>query len=132
MDIETLLSYKWSIMTPEFIILGVATLLSLLDLFMPKSQNRKMLGWLGLAGIVAAIVSLFSLLGLGEESILYDTFYLDSFAKAFKLLLLIGAAFVFLIAISYESKEGLNEYRGEFYYLFLAALLGAMMMLCTD
>ena len=128
MDIETLLSFKWSIMTPEFIILGVATILSLLDLFMPKTVNRKLLGWLGLAGILAALVSLISLFGIGTESILYDTFRLDSFGKAFKLLLLIGAAFVFLIALSYEPKEGLKEYRGEFYYLFLAALLGAMMM----
>ncbi|MBS4190107.1 NADH-quinone oxidoreductase subunit NuoN [Bacillus sp. FJAT-49705] len=128
MDLETLLSYKWSIMTPEFIILGVATLLTLLDLFMPKSVNRKVLGWIGLTGILAAIASLISLLGHGPESILYDTFRLDSFAKAFKLLLLIGAAFVMLLAISYEPKEGITEYRGEFYYLFLAALLGAMMM----
>ncbi|QED49706.1 NADH-quinone oxidoreductase subunit NuoN [Cytobacillus dafuensis] len=128
MDLETLLSYKWSIMTPEFIILGVATLLSLLDLFMPKSVNRKVLGWIGFTGILAAIASLMSLLGHGPESILYDTFRLDSFAKAFKLLLLIGAAFVMLLAISYEPQEGITEYRGEFYYLFLAALLGAMMM----
>ncbi|WP_102273632.1 NADH-quinone oxidoreductase subunit NuoN [Cytobacillus massiliigabonensis] len=128
MDLETLLSFKWSIMTPEFIILGVITLLSLLDLFMAKSVNRKLLGWLGLAGILGALVSLLTLMGNGPESILYDTFRLDSFAIAFKLLLLIGAALVFLIAISYEPKEGLNEYRGEFYYLFLAALLGAMMM----
>ncbi len=115
-------------MTPEFIILGVATLLSLLDLFMPKSVNRKVLGWIGFTGILAAIASLMSLLGHGPESILYDTFRLDSFAKAFKLLLLIGAAFVMLLAISYEPQEGITEYRGEFYYLFLAALLGAMMM----
>lgn len=128
MDLETLLSYKWSIMAPEFIILGVATALSILDLFLPKSKNRKILGWLGLAGIILAIISLINLLGMDTESILFDTFRLDSFAKAFKLLLLIGAAFVFLIAISYESDEGLNEFRGEFYYLFLAALLGTMMM----
>ena len=128
MDIETLLSYKWSLMTPEFIILGAATILSLLDLFMPRTVNRKLLGWLGLAGILAALVSLVSLIGAGTDSILFDTFRLDSFAKAFKLLLLIGAAFVFLIALSYEPKEGMKEYRGEFYYLFLAALLGTMMM----
>lgn len=129
MDLDTLLSFKWSIMAPEFIVLGVATLLSLLDLFMPKSQNRKILGWIGLAGILAAIASLISMLGAGPESILYDTFRLDSFAKAFKLLLLVGSIFVFLIALSYEpDKEDLGEYKGEFYYLFLTALLGAMMM----
>ncbi|KAB2336530.1 NADH-quinone oxidoreductase subunit NuoN [Cytobacillus depressus] len=128
MDLAELLSYKWSIMTPEFIILGVATLLSLLDLFMPKTVNRKLLGWLGFAGVLAALASLISLLGQGAESILYDTFRFDAFAKAFKLLLLMGAALVMLLATSYESKDGLQEYRGEFFYLFLAALLGAMMM----
>ncbi|GLB59035.1 NADH-quinone oxidoreductase subunit NuoN [Cytobacillus sp. NCCP-133] len=128
MDLETLLSYEWSIMAPEFIILGVATALSLLDLFMPKAQSRKILGWIGFAGILAALVSLLGLVGHSTESILFDTFRLDSFAKAFKLLLLIGAAMVMLIAISYELNEGLEEFRGEFFYLFLAALLGAMMM----
>lgn len=128
MDLAELLSYKWSIMTPEFIILGVATLLSLLDLFMPKTVNRKVLGWLGFAGILVALVSLFGLVGHEAESILYDTFRLDGFAKAFKLLLLMGAALVILLAVSYEPKDGLQEYKGEFYYLFLAALLGAMMM----
>lgn len=128
MDIETLLSFRWSIMAPEFIILGVATLLSLLDLFMPKTVNRKVLGWLGLAGILAALVFLIGQLSVETHSILYETFRLDSFAKAFKLLLLMGAALVFLIALSHEAKDGLKEYRGEFYYLFLAALLGTMMM----
>ncbi|WNS75258.1 NADH-quinone oxidoreductase subunit NuoN [Bacillus sp. DTU_2020_1000418_1_SI_GHA_SEK_038] len=128
MDLTELLSYKWSIMTPEFIILGVATLLSLLDLFMPKTVNRKILGWIGVTGILAALVSLFSLFGQGAESILYDTFRLDSFAKAFKLLLLLGAALVMILATSYEPKEGFADYRGEFFYLFLAALLGTMIM----
>lgn len=128
MDLETLLSYQWGIMGPEFIILGVLTAISLLDLFMPKSIDRKILGWFGFAGILLAILSLVTLLGNDVTSILYDTFRLDSFAKAFKLLLLIGAALVLLLAISYQPKEGINEYKGEFYYLFLAALLGAMMM----
>lgn len=128
MDLETLRSFEWSIMTPEFIILGVATILTLLDLFMPKSMDRKILGWIGFAGILAAIASLVGLLDHKTASILFDTFHLDSFAKAFKLLLLIGAAFVMLIAISYEPKDGVEEAKGEFYYLFLAALLGAMMM----
>ncbi|MDQ0269241.1 NADH-quinone oxidoreductase subunit NuoN [Cytobacillus purgationiresistens] len=128
MDLETLLSYHWSIMTPEFIILGFATLLSLLDLFMPRKINRRILGWLALTGILAATISVFTLLGSAPESILYDTFRLDSFAIAFKLLLLIGAALVMMLAVSYEPRERIDEYRGEFYYLFLAGLLGALIM----
>ncbi|PLS17744.1 NADH-quinone oxidoreductase subunit NuoN [Bacillus sp. M6-12] len=128
MDLETMLSYEWGAMMPEFIILGVAALLSLLDLFLPKQYNRKSLAWIALAGIILSIISLISLFDLKVTSILHDTFRLDSFAKAFKLLLLVGAALVILLAESFKPKEGISEYRGEFYYLFLAALLGAMVM----
>jgi NADH-quinone oxidoreductase subunit N len=115
-------------MTPEFIILGVAAVLSLLDLFMPKKQDRRILGWIAILGIFAAIISVGGLLDMGATSILQDTFRLDGFAKAFKLLLLVGAGLVMFLAVSYEAKEGMEEYKGEFYYLFLAALLGAMVM----
>ncbi|MFB6466214.1 NADH-quinone oxidoreductase subunit NuoN [Cytobacillus sp. Hz8] len=129
MDLDTLLSFKWSVMTPEFIILGVATVLSLLDIFMPsKAKGRKILGWIGFVGILAALASLLGLLHHDTVTILYNTFRLDAYAKAFKILLLIGAALVMLLAISYQPKTGMSEFRGEFYYLFLTALLGAMMM----
>lgn len=128
MDLHTLQSFKWGVMAPEFIILGVAALLSLMDLFMPKKMDRKILGWIGIVGIFAAMVSLAGLVDTGVTSILYDTFRLDSFAKAFKFLLLGGSALVLFLAISSNAKDGLENYRGEFYYLFLTALLGAMMM----
>jgi NADH-quinone oxidoreductase subunit N len=128
MSLDQLLEFKWSIMTPEFIILGVATLLSLLDLFMPKSMDRKILGWIAVAGVAAATVSLAGLVGEPVTEILYDTFRLDSFGKAFKFILLIGSLFVLLLAIGFDKKDGLAEFSGEFYYLFLTALLGAMMM----
>lgn len=130
MDLDTLLSFEWGAMAPEFIILGVITLLTLLDLFMPKDVDRRILGWIGFAGILAAIVLV--VLSYFDEggvtSILFETYRLDSFAKGFKLLLLTGAALVMLMAVSYEPKEGLKEYRGEFYYLLLAGTLGTMFM----
>ncbi|EIJ80331.1 NADH:ubiquinone oxidoreductase subunit N [Bacillus methanolicus PB1] len=127
MDMKTFLSLEWEIMAPEFIILGIIILISLLDIFMSKRADRKVLGWIGIAGVIGAAVSLALLIDHSAASILYDTFRLDSFSKAFKLLLLIGAVLVLFLAVSYEPKEGI-EYKGEFYYLFLAALLGAMMM----
>lgn len=128
MDLDTLLSFDWGTMTPEFIILGIATALSVLDLFLPKHVDRKVLGWIGFIGVLAALVSLVMLIGTETTSILFDTFRLDSFAIAFKLILLVGAALVMLLAIDYHHNDGLEEYKGEFFYLFLAALLGAMMM----
>ncbi|WP_199426065.1 NADH-quinone oxidoreductase subunit NuoN [Thermaerobacillus caldiproteolyticus] len=124
---ETLVQYKWGMMTPEFIILGVATILSLIDLFMPRDKDRRLLAWFAFVGVAIAFVSVIGLLPAKTASILYDTFRLDAFAKAFKLLLLAGAALVLLLALDYKPKEGI-KYRGEFYYLFLTALLGAMMM----
>src|SRR4051812_8663969 len=128
MSLETLQQINWSAMTPEFIILGVSALLTLLDLFMPKNMDRKILGWIGIAAIFAAIVSVLGMVGGPVTSILENSFRLDSFAMAFKLLLLAGAGLVMFLAVSYEPKEGLEEYRGEFYYLFLTGLLGGMIM----
>src|SRR5690606_30158820 len=119
MDLDTLLSYQWSAMAPEFIILITATILSLVDLFAPRKMDRRFLGWIGFAAILIAIAALINLIGAETVSILYDTFRLDSFAKAFKLLVLVGGAFAMVIAVSYESREGMNEFRGEFYYLLL-------------
>ncbi|MGE6377196.1 NADH-quinone oxidoreductase subunit NuoN [Peribacillus muralis] len=128
MDWNTMLSYDWGAMMPEFIILGTTMALSILDLFWPVHFNRRKLAWLALTGIILAGLSLVSLFSFETVSILSDTFRLDSFAKAFKLLLLIGAGLIILLAEGYEPKEGLREHRGEFYYLFLTALLGAMIM----
>ncbi|MEW4285837.1 NADH-quinone oxidoreductase subunit NuoN [Priestia koreensis] len=126
MDMDTLLSYQWSAMMPEFIILGVATLISLLDLFVGKRIKHSWLGYLAAAGVIGSFVSLCLLRKGLPVTILYDTFRLDSFAVIFKFLLLIGAFFTLLIAIHERSDE--IKHRGEFYYLFLTALLGAMMM----
>lgn len=128
MDLETLLAYNWGAMMPEFIILGIATFICLLDLFMPATMSRRPLGWLAVLGVLLALFSLISLISLETTSILFDTFRLDLFAKAFKFILLVGTLLVLLMAESYTPKEGMKETRGEFYYLFLTALLGAMVM----
>jgi NADH-quinone oxidoreductase subunit N len=128
MSAETFSSINWSIMTPEFIILGVTALLVVFDLFMPNHLSRKILGWIGIAAIFAALVSVAGMAGGPVRSILDNTFRIDSFAIAFKMLLLAGAALVLFLAVSYEARDGLEKYRGEFYYLFLTALSGAMLM----
>lgn len=128
MSFEQFQSLNWSIMTPEFIILAVIAILVIMDLFMPKHMDRKILGWIGIAAIIAAMVSVFGMAGGHVESILHDTFRLDSFAIAFKLLILGGGALVLFLATSYKATDGLERYTGEFYYLLLSALLGAMVM----
>ncbi|WP_347548419.1 NADH-quinone oxidoreductase subunit NuoN [Pseudalkalibacillus hwajinpoensis] len=126
MNMDTLLQYQWGSMMPEFTILLTAIALSLLDLFMKRERDRTLLAWLSLAGIGTAIVCLVLQFDNGVVSILNETYRLDSFAKAFKLLMLIGTGFVLLLGL--PSADDLVEVRGEYYYLLLTALLGGMMM----
>jgi NADH-quinone oxidoreductase subunit N len=127
MDLETLLSFSWGSMLPEFIILGTATLLSLIDLFMNPKASRKPLAWIGTLGIIAALAVLMTQLNDPVVSILNETYRLDSFAKAFKMILLVGSGLVLVLAVHHNDKGEMNDH-GEFYYLFLTALLGAMIM----
>ncbi|WP_051330804.1 NADH-quinone oxidoreductase subunit NuoN [Aneurinibacillus terranovensis] len=122
-----LAQFDWSAMTPEFTILGVATLLSLIDLFMPKKSDRRILAWIGFAGLILAGFFVVKNTGHGVVSIMADMFRLDGYANGFKLILLGGVAFVFLISINYIDKNNII-YSGEFYYLLLTALLGGMIM----
>lgn len=126
MDLATLLSYPWHIMAPEFTILIVATLLSLIDLSMKKNANRNALGWIAVLGVIVALVFALRQVGQPVQMILHETYRLDSFAIAFKIILLIGTLFVLLMGIDY-SKEQL-KFRGEFFYLLLTGLLGGMIV----
>lgn len=132
MDMQELLSYPWRTMLPEFIILGVATLLSILDLFMKDKVSRNILAYIGLGGVVAAlvlVVTQIQMVGLEQPvyTILYDTYRLDGFAIAFKLIFLIGVAICLLLSLDYVKTKEIS-YEGEFYYLILTGLLGAMIL----
>ncbi|HEX6922216.1 MAG TPA: NADH-quinone oxidoreductase subunit NuoN [Bacillales bacterium] len=127
MDLETIRSFHWGIMAPEFTIFITAVVLSLMDLFFGRNFNRRLFAWWGLAGVAAAFVFCITEIGSPVTTILGGTYRFDSFALAFKMLMLIGAGFVLLMSVDYD-KRGEIAYRGEFYYLLLAALLGAMML----
>lgn len=127
MDMDTLLSYDWGKMAPEFTVVITAVVVSLLDLFISRKHGRLWLVWISLAGVAVAFTFLLSEIGSPITTLLYGTYRLDGFSIAFKGLMLIGTGFVLLMSSSYDRKGAL-AYRGEFYYLLLTALLGAMMM----
>lgn len=126
MDMETLLSFNWGIMAPEFTILIVAVLLSLVDLFGPDSV-KKNIPKLGLVGVILTFVLLVPQYGHEQVSILHDTYLFTSFAYYFKFILLIGAILIFLMVIATE-KDGEIGDRSEYVYLLLSALLGGMIV----
>lgn len=126
MDLETLLSYPWRIMLPELTILLAATLITLIDLFRKKRDGRP-LAWIALAGVLLALVFLLINSGQPVQEILYETFRLDGFATAFKLIFLVGVGLIFLLILE-KGKAAPIPYQGEYYSLLLTAVLGAMIV----
>lgn len=122
---NTLLSLPWHLMVPEFIVLLAAILLSLLDLF--YKLNRKYLAFGAIGAVILSLIALIMLYSEPADTILNGSFVLDGFSKGFKTLLLLSAILILCIAISDDRKEPIQD-KGEYYYLFLMALLGAMFM----
>ena len=118
---------NWALLAPELTIVILAAAITLADLFMKDKGDRKVFGYLSVVGIILAIYFVVQDLGQPVETILYDTYRVDSFGSLFKLIFLVGTAFVFLMSIHHIDKKEI-EYDGEFYYLLLTALLGAMIM----
>jgi NADH-quinone oxidoreductase subunit N len=123
-------------LAPELAILITAVLLSLIDLFMPRNVSRTVLAWLSLAGIAVSALFVVHFIGVLNPSggdaiepiqLLNHSYRVDDFANLFKLLILAGSALVIFMSIS-SLKEEQIYHRGEYYYLFLPAILGAMIM----
>lgn len=127
MDMDTLLRLPWHFMAPEFILLGGALLLSLLDLFAKPHIERRHLVYGAIGTAILALVSLVFLYDNPAGEILDGSFVLDGFSKGFKTLLLLSGILVLCMAISDKEDKEIED-KGEYYYLFLTALLGAMIM----
>jgi NADH-quinone oxidoreductase subunit N len=128
MDVKDIFSYDWSYLLPEFVILGFATALSLLDLLIGKRGSR-LIGWLSLVGVVLAGVFVIVNMNTLDKPYSYmaDMLRVDDYGNAFKLLFLAGVAFALLLSLSYL-RNGEVTHQGEYYYLLLTGLLGAMVM----
>lgn len=130
MGANTIFSYNWSYLLPEFTVLGFATVLSLLDLFLGKHVKRSLIGWLSLIGVLlAGYFVLHNVMTLKEPmSYMADMFRIDHFGSAFKLIFLGGMAFTLLLSLAYNRDNDEVSHQSEYYYLLLTGLLGAMVM----
>lgn len=123
-----LIELNWGLLAPELTILVFAAAITIADLVMRDEGDRKIFGWVSIVAIAIAIYFTTKQLQMTEvEYLLNNTYRVDSFGSLFKLIFLVGTALVFLMAIHHVDKKEI-KYDGELYYLFLTALLGAMMM----
>ncbi len=109
---------SYSIVIPEIIVVLFAFLALFSDL---KGKNRRLAGFISLAGFTAAILYLFTLRGV--EGRLF-TFIFDTYAWSFKMLFLFASAIVAATSISYLERA--RSSTGEYYALLMLATAGAM------
>jgi NADH-quinone oxidoreductase subunit N len=124
---QVLMNFDWKGMAPEIVIVLAAALLTVLDLLIKDSVPRKWFGWLGFAATVAAGVLAVSQYGRPPREILGGAYRIDSYSVAFKEIILLGTALVFLSSFLFGKKE-LENREGEYHWLLLTGALGGMIM----
>ncbi|MBB6691734.1 NADH-quinone oxidoreductase subunit N [Cohnella xylanilytica] len=137
---EALQTLTWSdtrYLAPELALAVAAVLLALLDLILPRRASRDLIGWGALVGLLAAgvfvgwhIYDLQSAVDAGKEPIrnlLGGSYRVDDFGNLLKLVFL-GATALIVLASLGTVKKAEVPIKGEFYYLLLPAVIGAMVM----
>src|SRR5262249_45570591 len=129
-DFSSIARQATQFIMPEGILTLFACGALVLDVMLPRNRKR-MVGWVSLAGVAFAFVSLWVLYsGIGSKGAPRTAFYgmvvLDAYAAVFKAMFLIGAALSILLSMKYLDVEG--EQRGEYYSLILFSVVGIMFM----
>jgi NADH-quinone oxidoreductase subunit N len=129
-DFSTIARQATQFIMPEGILTLFACAALVLDVMLPRNRKR-VVGWVSLAGVGFALISLWILYtGIvakgAPRTAFYDMIVLDSYAVVFKSMFLIGAALSILLSMKYLDIEG--EQRGEYYSLILFSVVGMMFM----
>jgi NADH-quinone oxidoreductase subunit N len=110
---------------PELIVLGMAMVILLTDLFISPARRMVIYSLAQLTLLAAAYFS-FSSHVPSVSTAFSGAFIDDAMSDVLKLLMFLGTSFIFVYSRQYLQQRGM--YRGEFYALVLFALLGMMVM----
>ncbi|ANE48858.1 NADH:ubiquinone oxidoreductase subunit N [Paenibacillus swuensis] len=117
-------------LVPELVIVIMMFVLIVLDLLLPKSVHRSIIGWLTVAALITAAGFVVRDLGWGASepiTFIRNTYRIDDFANLFKIIFLSSAALIVFMSLGSVSDEEIPQ-QAEMYYLFLPATLGAMVV----
>ena len=121
------------LLSPELSMVGLATVLLLLDLVMTRKSLILGLGVVGLIVPLGFTVALWFTVGddaaAENTGVLAETLVVDKFALFFKFLFIGAAAVVGLISIDYVQR--FERFRTEFFALALYSATGMMLMAAT-
>ncbi|WP_044641315.1 NADH-quinone oxidoreductase subunit N [Risungbinella massiliensis] len=124
------MNIPWNLLAPECILAVAAAVILLVELLLKKEESRFLIYLLTLASLGASAYFLISEMGSSSVSILEDTYLIEAYSQAIKLLLVIGTAMVVLLSSSFTGERKFAE--GEFYVLLLTATLGAMILTSSN
>ncbi len=115
---------NWLSLLPCLILTIIGILVLFWDLWM-KEEERPLLAWLGLMGLVLTGVVSFGLLGR-NESAFNGMLALDSYALFFNLIFCLAAGMTLLMSVHYLETADIRP--GEYYALILFATVGMVLM----
>ncbi len=113
------------LLTPEFVLAGLAFVVFALDLALPDNR-KEWLGWLSVLGLIGLAVLSLLLLNGAEESLYNGLLAVDAYSLFFKVFFIGIGIFIILSSIDYVRKH--LAHPGEFYGLLLFSILGMNLM----
>ncbi len=118
---------------PEIWLLAMASVILVVDLFLPEGSRRNVVYWLSLATVAGcALLTIAAAQAAGGRPAYTfgDMFVADLMAHTLKLLSYLAVAACFVYSRRYLADRGLL--RGEYFVLALFALLGMMVMISAN
>lgn len=115
---------NFALILPELILALFGLLILVVDLIWREKGHRALVG-LTLLGFILAFAATLTLWGI-NTSLFAGMYVVDLFSTFFKLFAAVTGFFIVLISIDY--LRGRTPYRGEFFGLFIFAILAMMMM----
>lgn len=117
-------SLNLSYALPAIFLAGWATMLLIVDLFIPK-ERKETTAWLAIGGLVFAFVVNMAFYNRHSEAFL-GMFVADSFGSFMNVIILLTGIIGILLSMDYLKRTGTE--RGEFYSLMLFTTVGMMCM----
>jgi NADH-quinone oxidoreductase subunit N len=111
---------------PELLLTLTGVLTMLIEPLMPPGMSRKPIGFLALAGVIAALVASVWQLGLAPGTAFYGTVQTDAFSVFFHVLICSVVLIALLIAL--DVFDGSKERPAEYYALVLFGATGMCLM----
>lgn len=124
MQLENLGLYYWAI-APEIIVSVVGVIIMMVDAFSSRG-SRKLNAVIALAGLIAALVSVAMLDGLGSGSYFSGMVVIDPIRIFFSVTILLAGIVAVLLAGQFLKDEGLPP--GEFFSLLMFATAGMLLL----